>query len=153
MTGNALQTFTPSFLHRCEPTSTPDGSSSGNASITSCMPSCQRRSFLSIQWLVTIAEPITFEEFRSHLSGIFYLSQVTFTQTPYHEAVERWRWQNKVRWKNVFSSSLAGCYRLTLSVHKHAFLDSHGELKHCLWPPVGPWEVTSRDLRQSSFLP
>lgn len=83
---------------RCELTSTPGGSSSGSSLITSCMPSCQRQSFLSIQWFVPSHRGYSSVVPSDCMSqGHFYPSQVTFTRTPYHEAVERWHWQNKVK--------------------------------------------------------
>lgn len=38
--------------------------------------------------------------------GHFPPSQVTFTRTPYHEAVERWHWQNKVKRHGGISPTL-----------------------------------------------
>lgn len=92
------------WLRRCGPTSTPNGSSSGNMWTTSSISSCQELSSRCTRW----CESHETRDFHCTLvcvsqencelcAPVLDSSQVTFTRTRYHDAVKRWHWQDKVR--------------------------------------------------------
>lgn len=84
---------------RCGPTSTPNGSASGNMWTTSSISSCQEVSSRCTRWCdshrSSVAHCRRLKKKRQLCSCSS--SQVTFTRTRYHEAVKRWHWQDKVR--------------------------------------------------------
>lgn len=87
------------WLHRCGPTSTPSGLSSGNMWTTSSISSCQEVSSRCTRWCDS--QESSAADCRRVAKDCKLCpcssSQVTFTRTRYHDAVKRWHWQDKVR--------------------------------------------------------